>query len=189
MAKSKKYTVDYKRKRSGLTNYRKRLRLLKSEKLRLVIRKSLNNLVIQAVSYDSKGDKVLSSISTKHLLKFGWNAYRGNIPSAYLTGLLAGKKFKKLNVKELIVDFGLQKKGLRLYSALKGVIDTGIKVPCSEKKLPDEKIISGEKIAEYAKSLDEDKYKKQFSNYIKNKIDVKNFTNYFNEVKKKIMEE
>jgi len=188
MAKNKNYTVEYQRKVKGLTNYRKRLNMLKSETTRAVIRQSLNNLIIQAVNYDKKGDKILATVSTKHLLKLGWNAYRGNIPSAYLTGLFAGKKFKKIGIKELIVDFGLQKKGDKLYAAVKGLIDSGLEIPCSGEKLPDEKTVSGQKIEDYAKSLDEEHYKKQFSSYIKNKFDVKNFTKHFNDIKKKVME-
>ena len=39
--------LSYKRKREGKTDYRKRLKLLKSDKLRFVVRKSLNNILTQ----------------------------------------------------------------------------------------------------------------------------------------------
>ena len=50
--------IKYKRKRTGKTNYKKRLSILKSKKHRLVIRKSLNNTCITSacdiVSYITK---------------------------------------------------------------------------------------------------------------------------------------
>ena len=56
MSKAKK-TIYYRRKRSGLTNYKKRLSLLLSKKPRLVIRKSLNNMVAQVVGTAGASEK------------------------------------------------------------------------------------------------------------------------------------
>ena len=90
--KTQTYTVKYRRKREGKTNYKKRLGYLKSENPRLVIRKSLNNVNVQIIAFQSKGDKILASGHSKELQKYGWKNIRSNLPTAYLTGLLAGKK-------------------------------------------------------------------------------------------------
>jgi len=144
-----KYLMQLKRRRKNKTNYKKRLALLKSEGTRLVIRKSLSNIFVQFVNFDPKGDKTVACAFSTELRKLGWNK-TGNIPAAYLTGLLAGKKAKEKKVDNAILDLGLQTstKGSRLYAALKGVIDSGINVPHSEDILPSEDRILGKHISE-----------------------------------------
>ena len=61
MAHGAKYRVPFRRRREGKTDYRKRLKLLLSRKPRLVVRKSLNNIIAQIVEYDEKGDRVVVS--------------------------------------------------------------------------------------------------------------------------------
>jgi large subunit ribosomal protein L18 len=95
------------------------------------------------------------------LKKLGW-VRTGNVPASYLTGLLAGKKAKNKKVEEAILDMGLQisTKGSRIYAALKGVLDSGIKVPCSEEILPSEDRIRGKHISkDLEKQFDEVKNK------------------------------
>jgi large subunit ribosomal protein L18 len=95
------------------------------------------------------------------LKKIGWTK-TGNVPAAYLTGLLAGKKAKEKNVTEAVLDLGLQTstKGSRIYAALKGVLDAGINVPHSKDILPSEDRIIGKHISEeIAKQFDEIKKK------------------------------
>ncbi len=185
MAKNKKFNVRMARKRKGLTNYKKRLALLKSKEKRIVVRKSLNNLHIQIVEFHEKGDKIILSANTKELAKkFGWKANRGNIPSAYLTGLLCGIRAKKKNIKKAIADFGLQPAGLRLYAAVKGAIDAGLDVPASKDVLPAENVIKGENISKYAKQTNG----VQFSRYVKNNLKVEDLGKHFEETKKRIKE-
>tara|TARA_Y100000310_G_scaffold345598_1_gene467058 strand:- start:6310 stop:6861 length:552 start_codon:yes stop_codon:yes gene_type:complete len=182
MAKSRNYTVAFKRKRKGKTDYRKRMMYLKSGKARLVVRPSQNNLQMQVVSFNDSGDKVLLSINSQEIKKLGWRYHTGNIPSSYLTGLLIGKKS---GVKDVIVDFGLSSpiKGSRLYAAIKGVRDAGLNIPCSDEVFPSEETIKGKTIQIFASNLSEDDKKKQFS-----KLDPKDMVDNFDEVKKKIME-
>jgi large subunit ribosomal protein L18 len=144
-----KRIVSFKRRREEKTNYKKRLALLKSEKTRLVIRKSLSNISIQFINFKPTGDEALVSAVSTELKKFGWTR-GGNIPAAYLTGLLAGKKAKEKNIKEAVLDLGLQTstKGSRLYAALKGVVDSGVNVPHSKDILPSEERINGKHISE-----------------------------------------
>ncbi len=139
----------YNRRIRGLTNYRKRLAYLKSGKTRLVVRRSNRAVLVQFVDYDPKGDNVITSASSLNLSKLGSTLSSGNVTSAYLTGYLAGKKFLKKNKNndECIVDLGLQNiyfKG-KLFAAIKGVIDAGVKVKVSEDlEFPDENRIKGE---------------------------------------------
>ncbi len=87
--------VEYRRKRKGKTNYKKRLNLLLSNKPRLVIRKTLTNTIAQIVNYDENGDKTIISAKSSELTKIGWKMNTGNIPAAYLTGMLLAKKSKE----------------------------------------------------------------------------------------------
>ncbi len=141
----KTYTVGYKRKRQGKTNYNKRRKLTLSNKPRLVVRRSNKNVIVQIIQYNPDGDKVLSTATTKEIQRLGWKTARRNTPAAYLTGLLCGKK---ANVKEAILDIGLNEpiKGSIIYAALKGVIDAGIKVPHSKEIFPSEDRIKGKHI-------------------------------------------
>lgn len=190
MIKDKIHTVQLRRKRERKTNYKRRIALLVSGKPRLVIRKSLYNINIQIIEYKPEGDNVVLSANSKELVKFGYTLNKGNIPSAYLTGLLLGQKAKKKSIREAILDIGLNThvKGSRIYAALKGIVDSGLKVPCSEDVFPPEERINGTHISEYVEKLkkeSKEKYEKQFSSYIKNKAeDVKK---QFNDVKDKIM--
>ena len=152
MRRPKTRKIPHRRRRQGKTDFRLRLKLLKSGKPRLVVRKSLNNLVCQVIKYDSKGDKVIISADSRELKKLGWKHHCGNIPSAYLTGLLCGTKAKK-KVQEMVLDISLYPsvKGSRLYACLKGVLDSGIKVPHSEEILPPEDRLSGKHISSFSK--------------------------------------
>ncbi|MBL7051634.1 MAG: 50S ribosomal protein L18 [Nanoarchaeota archaeon] len=147
--KRKKF-VQYRRKREGKTNYRKRLELLKSMKLRLVVRKSLRNVIVQIVEYNVDGDKTLVMVSSKELKKYGWSGYCRNTPSAYLVGLLCGVKAKEKKISEAILDLGLHpsRKGTILYSVLKGVIDSGVNIAHSPEIFPSEDRIMGKHISD-----------------------------------------
>jgi large subunit ribosomal protein L18 len=183
--------VEFRRKREGRTNYKKRLRLLLSRKPRIVIRRFLDNILVQVVDYSEKGDNVLLSVSSRELIKKGWKAHRGNIPAAYLTGLLCAKKCLAKKIKEGIVDIGMQTsvKGSSLYAVVKGMIDGGVKIECSADMLPDDDTVNGVRIEEYAKILkvDEAQYKKQFSLYLKNNINPQELSKHVEEVKKNIL--
>lgn len=190
MRKGKIYRVQFRRKREGKTNYKKRLKLLLGGKPRLVIRKSLNNITAQIVEYDAEGDRVILAVNSKILDKYGWKVNKGNVPAAYLTGLLIGNKARKKGINELILDLGLSVavKGSRVYALLKGIIDSGLNVPHSKGVLPSEERIRGEHIVKYAELLKKDgeKYEKMFSSYIRNNINPEDMKKLFEETKKKI---
>ena len=142
--------VPFRRKREGRTNYKKRLALLKSGKLRLVVRNSLKNVWIQIVEYHDDGDKVLMTVHSRELKKYGWTGYLKNLPAAYLTGLLCGLKAKKQGLNGLVLDAGLKRlvKGNITYGALKGVVDSGLDIAHGEGIFPSDERIQGKHISD-----------------------------------------
>jgi len=163
MATHPRHKVPFRRRREGKTDYRSRLKLVSSGKPRLVVRRSNKHTVVQLVGYDEKGDRVLASSTTGQLRELGWTASTGNTPAAYLAGLLAGRRAGKAKVTEAILDIGLVRpsKGSKVFAALKGVLDAGIKVPHSDEVLPSEDRIKGDHLrkSEIAKVFDEVKQK------------------------------
>jgi large subunit ribosomal protein L18 len=190
MKRHNRIVVKFRRYRTGHTDYHKRLSLLKSQKPRLVIRKSLNYINIQFVEYLPVGDKVITSINSKSLEKYGWKYKMNNVPASYLTGFLAGTLAKK-KIKEAVVDLGRipSTKGSKIYAAIKGVVDAGIKVNISEDILPSNERISGEHIKSYAEKVKKENpklFEKIYSKHIKSKISVENITKVFEQTKNKI---
>jgi len=147
-----RYRMPHMRRLDGKTDYSKRLKMVKSGLPRATVRKSVENITVQIIKFEESGDKVLASASSKQLVAYGWKAPNGNVPAAYLTGLLAGLKAKQAGATEAILDGGMNKstKGSRIYAALKGLLDAGIKIAHDKSILPDEKRISGGHIAAYA---------------------------------------
>lgn len=186
-----KDTIEFRRKREGKTNYKTRLNLLKGKTHRIVIRKSLQNIIAQIVEYHADGDKIIVTADSKELKKYNWKTATSNLPAAYLTGLLLAKKALAKGIKSGIVDLGLQRstKGSRFYALVKGIIDGGFNIVCSEEILPTEERVSGKHIEEFAKSLLKDKarYEKYFSNYIKLNVKPEEISKLFNKTKEKIM--
>lgn len=148
--------IKFKRKQKGKTDYKKRLGLLKSNKLRLVVRKSLKNIVMQIIKYNKDGDTILTSAHARELIKLGWKHSRSNIPAAYLTGLLLGKKAKEKNISETILDLGLSPsiKGSTQYAAIKGATETGLAVKVDPKMFPSDDRLRGKHITSYRKKED-----------------------------------
>lgn len=156
--KQKPRSQPLKRKRLGKTDYRARLKLLAGKKPRLVVRKSLKNIIVQIVEFHSNGDKIVVSASTKELQKiYGWDIARRNTPAAYLTGYLAGIKAKGKNMKEAIADLGFQTigKGSLVLAAVKGAVDAGLKIPHNPESFPNEERIQGKHIKFKKTSFDQ----------------------------------
>jgi len=183
-----RYTVPSKRRRRNLTNYRKRLALLKSTKPRMVVRKSNRSILVQFVNYSEKGDITLAAAHSNELKKFGWQS-RGNTPTAYLTALLAGKRAKGKKITEFVLDIGLAtpSRGALVFSAVKGAIDSGLKTKY-EKEMLDAGRIRGEHIAKYAESLKgKPEYEKIFSSYLKGNITPENIPEIFDKVREAVL--
>ncbi len=165
-----KYTVKYRRRREGKTNYHDRIKMLKSGKNILIFRKLARTIVGQIVMFNEKGDIILTSVNSKELEKYGWKGSKNNLPAAYLSGFLLAKKAKDQK-GELVVNFGIinPTKGCAKYAFLKGAIDGGLKAIHSPDSFPDESRIKGEHIVAYSK-----------------KGDAKEISRTFEEAKKKI---
>jgi large subunit ribosomal protein L18 len=151
MKQGPRYYIKPRRRREGKTDYRKRLKLLKSRKTRIVVRNSLKNIYVQFVEYDEVGDKILASAVSKELVNnYQWNFPTSTTPAAYLTGILAAKRAKDNGVIEGVLDIGLKTpvKGSKVFAALKGILDAGIECPHSDEKLPSEDRILGRHLNE-----------------------------------------
>ena len=141
------------RKKEGKTDYKLRFNLLKSEKPRLVVRKTNRYIISQIVVSDIAQDKVLLTISSKELLLKGCPEDKKgslkSLPACYLTGALLAKKSENL-VKEVILDFGMHRNihGSRIYALVKGAKEAGLNIAVDEDVLPkDDRIFSNKNIS------------------------------------------
>lgn len=192
MATGPRYRVPFRRRREGKTNYRARRALVLSRALRLVVRLSLRHVIVQVIEADAVGDKVIVSAHSSELVKtYGWLSNGGNIPSAYLTGLLCGYKAIAKGVETAFLDIGLHipSKGTRVFASLKGFVDAGVVVPHSEDILPDEDRIRGKHITDYVTNLTEEPevYKQKFSRTLSRGLRPEAMSDHFTAVKDKIM--
>lgn len=138
------------RRMEAKTDYKARLALLKSEKPRIVIRKTGRYIIAQVVISETAQDKVVAGVTSKDLIAKGWpenlSGSLKSLPASYLSGLLLGKKVKG-KIKEAILDIGMQRnvKKSRIFAALKGFIDSGVSVPHDPVSLPDLSVIQNNK--------------------------------------------
>jgi len=183
MAKNTTYEVKFRRRREGKTDYKKRLALVKSKKIRIVVRKTNKKIIAQAMKFDPKGDVAVACAESKDLKKFGWYG-TNNTPSAYLVGYLLGKKLGK---KDAVLDIGRKhpSHGNVVFAALKGAVDAGVNAPFSAEAMPSEERLNGKVLDAYAVKLG-DKAKTVFSNYIKEGIQPGNINKAFEKAKTEI---
>ncbi len=193
-AKGPKYIVPYRRLRERRTDYRLRKELLKSGKPLFIVRRSSKYITISISSPAVGGDKTIFSISSKILAKkYKWIELK-NIPAAYLTGLLAGKKALEMDIQEAIINLGVawSKKASIPFAAAMGARDAGLNISIGENALVDEPRIRGDHIANYAKLLkeeDNELFKKRFSKYLEVGVDPTILPDLFDKVKKNILGE
>jgi large subunit ribosomal protein L18 len=146
MKKGPRYHVKPRRHRERKTDYRLRLKLLRSKKPRIVVRKSLKAIRVQFVEYNPQGDRILvSAISNELVKEYGWKFSASNTPAAYLTGLLAGKRAKEKGIEQGVLDIGLSHPtvGGTVFATLKGVLDAGVECPHDAEMLPKEERLHG----------------------------------------------
>ncbi|MHA2174958.1 MAG: 50S ribosomal protein L18 [Candidatus Hodarchaeales archaeon] len=191
MARNARYRVPFRRRREGKTNYHLRRKLVRGNQTRAVVRLSNSHCQVQFVNAQIHGDTTLSTAHSRELKKYQWAAGTSNLPSAYLTGFLAGVKAQKEKISSAILDIGLNPPiyGSRVFAVLKGLVDAGLEIPHSEKVFPPEERIVGHHIADYAKQLKEEskeKFASQFSAYSKRKIDPTKISKLFEQSKKEI---
>ena len=160
-----------KRRRENKTDYSKRIKSLKGETPRIVVRKSNRYILAQYVTSKEAQDKVEISKSSKELLKYGWpkkmEGSLKSIPASYLLGILIGKKISREKSKKAVVDFGMMRMlhKNKLYAVLKGLVDAGIDIKCKKELFPSEDRIKGKHLKEdFTKTFEE----------IKSKVEMKN---------------
>jgi large subunit ribosomal protein L18 len=139
------YVVKFRRRRVGRTDYKKRRTMLISGKTRFVVRKSNKGLACQVIDSKDGQDRVVCQANSNELKSLGWKFSGSNTPAAYLTGLLCSVRSNK---KSAVADMGIyiSTKGSRLYAALGGAVDGGMKIPYDEKMLPSQDRIRGKHI-------------------------------------------
>ena len=190
MARGSTYRVPPRRRREGKTDYQARKALVLSGRPRLVARNTGKNVVAQIIVAKPHGDEVSVTAHSRELRKYGWKAPTGNIPAAYLTGLLCGLKAKDAGVEGAILDIGLiaPTKGAKIFAVLSGVLDAGVDVPHDETKMVAERI-EGKHIAAYGKSLqgDSEVYSAKFSKYTEQKLSPEKLPEHMEKVKADII--
>jgi large subunit ribosomal protein L18 len=183
MATKATYKTKFRRRRQGKTNYEKRLAMIRSKKLRLVVRKTNKRIIAHAVKFNPLGDETIASVSSIDLKKYKFYG-TNNTPSAYLIGYLLGKKIGK---QKGILDIGRKSPshGSVVFAVLKGLIDSGVDVSYSPEALPSEERVNGKVLDDYAKKLG-DKAKIVFANYIKEGIQPGEIQKAFEKAKTEI---
>lgn len=148
MATGPRYKVAFRRRREGRTDYYTRRKLLRGGELRAVVRRSNKNVIIQFEEFGMEGDKVVATATSRELRALGWEYSCSNIPSAYLTGYLAGKKAIKAGIEYAVLDIGMQnpKYGGVLFATVKGMCDAGLEVPHGEDVIPSDDRLNGKHI-------------------------------------------
>jgi large subunit ribosomal protein L18 len=172
----------FRRRKEMKTDYHARLAMIKSGEPRMVVRASNSHTTVQFVKWTANGDVTVVSATTAQLAEHGWKSGTGNVPAAYLVGILAGNAAKKAGITKAVLDIGLASStpGGRIYSALKGVLDAGVNVNHDAAMLPSEDRINGKHIATWSASAK----KPNFSKY---GIAAVDFPKHVVEVKSKIM--
>jgi len=138
------YSKILRRLREEKTNYKKRSVMLRGKRNFVSVNISNENTQVQILKPEMTGDKVVASAHSRNLLGRGWKGSRKNIPAAYLTGYLAGKKALSSGQSDAILYTGTRKYTQRMAAALKGVIDAGVKIPADSETFPPEERIKGE---------------------------------------------
>jgi large subunit ribosomal protein L18 len=163
MNQGPRYRVKPRRRREGLTDYRKRLALIKSRKVRMVVRKSIKNTLVQFVEYNADGDRIIATANSKELVSnYKWKYSTSTTPAAYLTGLIAGKKAKNKGINEFVLDIGRYASvtGSKVFASLKGAIDVGLDCSYNEEQIPKQDRLEGKHLDEKMSATVEDIKKK-----------------------------
>lgn len=152
MATGPRFFVPFRRRKEGKTNYYARMKLVISDRPRMVVRRTNRHVVIQMITAEMDGDRTLVTAHSSELARFGYKGSTSSTPAAYLTGMLFAVKALSANQEAAILDIGLQRatRGARVFAALKGAVAAGLDVPHGEEILPDDNRVKGAHIAAYA---------------------------------------
>lgn len=129
------------------TDYKGRHDLLRSNKNRIIFRKTNKYIIGQCVKSQEAQDYVITGVISKELLEYGWPKSTSikSIPASYLTGFLLGKKMIEKEENSGILDIGLIRNvhGSKIYAFLKGVIDAGVEINHDKEVFPQEARLLG----------------------------------------------
>ncbi len=179
--------LKFRRRQESVTDYRKRLGLVKSGLDRIVVRKSNKRIIGQVVKYVANGDRVIVHADSNELIKLKWPA-KSNRPTAYLTGLLLAKKAGKEASSDHILDIGLTSpvKYSIPFVFAQGCIDGGMKLRGNIEM--DEKVYncSNLKYISELKSKESAKYKNHYTSYT-GVLSPEGLARAFSETKEKII--
>lgn len=144
------------RRRENKTDYKLRTSLLKSGIPRIVVRRTNKYFTLQVVESNEAQDRVVTGVTSRDLLKNGWDSKKlgslKSIPAGYLTGILLAKK---LGGGKFIMDLGMSRtiSGSRVFAVVKGLVDGGLDIPVNESIFPTEDRIAGEHLKEEVKTM------------------------------------
>lgn len=138
------YSKILRRLREEKTNYRRRATMLIGRRDFVTINITNENTQVQVLKPGMTGDTVIASAHSRYLLKQGWKGSRKNLPAAYLTGYVAGKRAVRKGATSAILYTGTRRYTQRMAAALKGVIDAGMEIPADEESFPSQERIDGE---------------------------------------------
>ncbi|KAJ3010593.1 60S ribosomal protein L5 [Thoreauomyces humboldtii] len=202
-----------------------------SPKYRLVVRITNKDIITQIVYAKLQGDIVLAAAYAHELPRFGIKHGLTNWAAAYATGLLLARRVlaklgldtkyegqtepdgEKFEIEEIengprpftaYLDTGLRRTttGSRIFGALKGAADGGLRVPHSESRFPgwDGKEIDAELLRgyifgrhvadymEYLQEEDDEAYKRQFAAYLEDEIEADDLEEVYSGAHKAIRE-
>lgn len=140
--------LAFNRRRRGETDYRRRLKLLRSGAPRAVVRVSNTQTIAQLAIYDEGGDQIIANASGEGLVKkYGWpeGISRKSVPASYLVGYALGKAAVAAGKSEAVLDIGLaaSSPGSRVFAALKGMVDAGLNIPHGDAVIPSDDRLNG----------------------------------------------
>ena len=143
----------FRRRKAGLTDYRRRLKLLRGRKSRAVVRISNTRTTCQLVDWAASGDLVKVTMTGSDLMKKSdWHEdfSQKSVPASYLVGFAMGKAAVAQGNEQAVLDVGLAATpvGGRVFAALRGMVDAGMEIPHGDHVLPDDERINGAHIGD-----------------------------------------
>lgn len=151
-------TIKKRRRLENKTDYNARKIMLKSNKPRIIFRKTNKYIIGQCAISKESQDYVVTGMFSKELENYGWpkSSSIKSIPACYLSGYLLGKKILDKEQKEGIFDIGLGRNihKSKTYAFLKGVVDSGVKVNHKPETFPDEARLMGKHLKKSVSMLE-----------------------------------
>ncbi|KAK2113726.1 60S ribosomal protein L5 [Saguinus oedipus] len=192
----KRYQVKFRRRREGKTDYYARKRLViqdknkySTPKYRMIVRVTNRDIICQIAYARIEGDMIVCAAYAHELPKYGVKVGLTNYAATYCTGLLLARRLLNRFGMDKIYEGQVEVTGDEYDVESiddQPAVDGGLSIPHSTKRFPGydseskefnaevhRKHIMGQNVADYMRYLmeeDEDAYKKQFSQYIKNSI-------------------